>query len=158
MSIEANKTTVQRLFEGVNKKNLAIFDEVMAADFVSHAVPPGMPPNRESHKSALNLLFSAFPDYHVTIEDMIAEGDKVMARLTVEGTHKGDFFGIPPTGKHVTWAAVDIFRFADGKLVEYWLSTDSLGLLQQLRVNLLEIHKSTLCGTITSNSKKRKKQ
>jgi predicted ester cyclase len=66
---------------------------------------------------------------------MIAEGDKVMARLIVEGTQRGDFFGIPPTGKHVTWTAVDIFRFVDGKWVEYWLSTDSLGLLQQLRAS-----------------------
>ena len=134
MSIEQHKAIVRSMFEGINQGNLAVLDDFLAADFVTHAVPPGMPANGESHKRAVQLLHTAFPDYHVTVEDMIAEGEKVMARLTVEGTHRGDFFGIPPTGKHVTWTAVDIFCFADGKLVEYWLSTDSLGLLQQLRV------------------------
>jgi steroid delta-isomerase-like uncharacterized protein len=135
MSIEQNKAIVRRMFEGYNQGNLAILDDLMAADFVTHAVPPGMPPNGESQKCALRILHTAFPDYHVTVEDMIAEGDKVMARLTVQGTQRGDFFGIPPTGMHVTLSAVDIFRFVDGKLVEYWLSTDSLGLLQQLRAS-----------------------
>jgi steroid delta-isomerase-like uncharacterized protein len=135
MSIEQHKAIVRSMFEGINQGNLAVLDDYLAADFVTHAVPRGMPANGESHKRAVQLLHTAFPDYHVTVEDMIAEGDKVMARLTVEGTHRGDFFGIPPTGKHVTWAAVDIFRFADDKWVEYWLSTDSLGLLQQLRAS-----------------------
>ena len=138
MSIEQNKAIVQRMFEGINQGNLAILDDFLAADFVTHAVPPGMPANGESHKRAVQLLHTAFPDYHVTVEDMIAEGDKVMARLTVQGTQRGDFFGIPPTGKHVIWSAVDIFRFVDGKWVEYWLSTDSLGLLEQLRASSTE--------------------
>ena len=133
MSAKENEAIVRNAFEEVNEKNLAFIEEVMAPNFLSHALPPGMPPTRESHKQALNMLFTAFPDYHVTIEDIIADADKVAARLTVCGTHQGDFFGIPPTGKQVAWAAVDIFRIAEGKLVEYWLIADNLSLLQQLR-------------------------
>ena len=133
MSAEENEAIVRHVFEGVNEKNLAFIEEVMAPNFLSHALPPGMPPTRESHKQALNMLFTAFPDYHVTIEDIITNADKAAARLTVRGTHQGDFFGIPPTGKQVAWAAVDIFRIDEGKLVEYWLIADNLSLLQQLR-------------------------
>jgi steroid delta-isomerase-like uncharacterized protein len=134
MSKEENKTTVLKAFEAVNQQDLAAMDELMASDFYSHSVPPGMPPTRESHKQALSSLFSAFPDYHVTVEDMVAEADKVVARLTVRGTHRGNLFGaIPPTGKQVAWKAVDIFRLADGKIVEYWLVADNLELLQQLQ-------------------------
>jgi steroid delta-isomerase-like uncharacterized protein len=134
MSAEENKAIVRKAFEAVNQQNLAAMDELLASDFYSHSVPPGMPPNRESHKQALSSLFSAFPDYHVTVEDLVAEADKVVARLTVHGTHRGNLFGaIPPTGKQVSWKAVDIFRLADGKIVEYWLVADNLELLQQLQ-------------------------
>ena len=134
MSVEENKAIVRKAFEAVNQQNLAVMDELMASDFYSHSVPPVMPPTRESHKQALSSLFSAFPDYHVTVEDLVAEADKVVARLTVRGTHRGNLFGaIPPTGKQVAWKAVDFFRLADGKIVEYWLIADNLELLQQLQ-------------------------
>jgi steroid delta-isomerase-like uncharacterized protein len=134
MSVEANKAIVRKAFEAVNQQNLAAMDELMANDFYSHSVPPGMPPTRESHKQALSSLFSAFPDYHVTVEDLVAEADKVVARLTVRGTHRGNLFGvIPATGKQVAWKAVDIFRLADGNIIEYWLVADNLELLQQLQ-------------------------
>jgi predicted ester cyclase len=116
MSTEENEAIVRYVFEGVNEKNLAFIEEVMAPNFLSHALPPGMPPTRESHKQALNMLFTAFPDYHITIEDIITNANKAAARLTVRGTHQGDFFGID-----------------EGKLVEYWLIADNLSLLQQLR-------------------------
>jgi len=134
MSVETNKAIVRKAFEAVNQQNLAAMDGLMASDFYSHSVPPGMPPTRESHKQALSSLFSAFPDYHVTVEDLVAEADKVVARLTVRGTHRGNLFGvIPATGKQVAWKAVDIFRLADGNIVEYWLVADNLELLQQLQ-------------------------
>ncbi len=75
MSVETNKAIVRKAFEAVNQQNLAAMDELMASDFYSHSAPPGMPPTRESHKQALNSLFSAFTDYHVTVEDLVAEAD-----------------------------------------------------------------------------------
>ena len=80
------------------------------------------------------MYLTAFPDLYFTVEDLIAEGDKAVARLTVRGTQQGVFMGIPPTGKHVTVTAIDINRFAGGKSVEHWLNMDTLGLLQQLGV------------------------
>jgi len=80
------------------------------------------------------MYLTAFPDLHFTVEDFIAEGDKVVARLTVRGTQQGIFMGIPPTGKHATVTAIDINRMAGGKSVEHWLNMDTLGLLQQLGV------------------------
>ena len=80
------------------------------------------------------MYLTAFPDLHFTVEDLIAEGDKVVARLTVRGTQQGAFMGIPPTGKHVTVTGIDINRLAGGKSVEHWLNMDTLGLLQQLGV------------------------
>ena len=77
---------------------------------------------------------TSFPDFHVTSEDIIAEGDKVVSRWTASGTHKGELFGIPPTGKKATWKGISIYRFADGKIVEAWGDADFLGLLQQLGV------------------------
>ena len=80
------------------------------------------------------MYLSAFPDLHITVEDMIAEGDKIVARLTMRGTHQGAFLGIPPTGKQVTGTAIDINRITGGKSVEHWNNSDTLGLLQQLGV------------------------
>ena len=80
------------------------------------------------------MYLTAFPDLHFTVEDMIAEGDKVVARLTTQGTQTGPFLGIPPTGKHTSIGCIDINRMAGGKSVEHWLEMDTLGLLQQLGV------------------------
>jgi predicted ester cyclase len=80
------------------------------------------------------MYLTAFPDLHFTVEDIIAEGDKVVTRLTCRGTQQGAFMGIPPTGKQATVTAIDINRFAGGKSVEHWLNMDTLGLLQQLGV------------------------
>ncbi|HLZ36712.1 MAG TPA: ester cyclase [Mycobacteriales bacterium] len=77
---------------------------------------------------------SAFPDHHYTVEDVISEGDKFAVRLTASGTHLGDFFGIPPTGRHATWTETRIVRVVDGKVVDHWANTDSLGMLRQLGV------------------------
>lgn len=88
----------------------------------------------EGQKQINSMYATAFPDTHFMVEDMIAEGDKVVARLTIHATQRGAFMSLPPTGKHVTFTGIDIIRIAGGKLVERWAETDILGLLQQLGV------------------------
>jgi len=132
-STEANKASVRRLYDEVfNKKNRAAIDEFIDPSHVDHAAPPGTPGGLKGVKQTLTMYLTAFPDLHFTVEDIIAEGDKVVARLTVRGTQQGAFMGIPPTGKQTTSTAIDINRFAGGKSVEHWLNMDTLSLLQQL--------------------------
>jgi len=132
-STEANKASVRRFYEEVfNKKNRAAIDEFIDPSCVDHALPPGLPAGIEGSKQFITMYLTAFPDLHFTVEDLIAEGDKVVARLTVRGTQQGAFMGIPPTSKQTTSTAIDINRFVGGKSVEHWLNMDTLGLLQQL--------------------------
>lgn len=93
-----------------------------------------MTPDREGFKQFIKMVRDAFPDFHDTVEDLIAENDKVVLRVTCTGTHKGEFMGVPPTGKQVTVSAIAIYRFAGGKAVEHWNVTDRLSLMQQLGV------------------------
>ena len=135
MSTEANKTSARRFYDEVfNKKNRAAIDEFIDPNQVDHAAPPGTPGGLAGAKQTIGMYLTAFPDLHFTVEDMIAEGDKLVARLTVRGTQQGAFMGIPPTGKHVTVTAIDISRMAGGKSVEHWLEMDTLGMMQQLGV------------------------
>ena len=135
MSTEANKASVRRFYDEVfNKKNRAAIDEFIDPNHVDHAAPPGTPAGLKGVKQTLNMYLTAFPDLHFTVEDIIAEGDKVVARLTIRGTQQGAFMGIPPTGKQVTVTAIDINRIVGGKSVEHWLNMDTQGLLQQLGV------------------------
>lgn len=135
MSTEENKAVSRRFYEEViNQKNLAAIDEVAGENYVSHGFPPGLPPGREGLKVFISVFHAAFPDGHLSIDQMIAEGDTVAARLTFRGTHTGAFQGIPPTGKKVTVPATDIARFANGKLVEHWGGPDQMSLMQQLGV------------------------
>jgi steroid delta-isomerase-like uncharacterized protein len=135
MSTEANKAIVVQLYEEVfNKGNLDLTDKLVAPNAVTHdpQLPPGAPGGAPGLKAVVTMLRVAFPDDHHTIEDLIAEGDKVVARLTHSGTHQGAFLDLPPTGKHVSTTSIHIFRFADGQLVEHWASRDDIGLMQQL--------------------------
>jgi len=133
MSAEHNKAIARRFVEeGLNKGDLAALDEILAANYVNHNAAPGMPPNREGFKGLVTMVRQAFPDAHVTIEDIVAEGDRVVFRDTTRATHKGEFLGIPPTGKQATWAEMHIFRIADGKIVEHWHNEDMFSILQQL--------------------------
>ena len=133
--IERNKAVVRRFVEQVqNEKDAAAFDELNDPEFVNLSAPPGVPADREGGKMFLWTFFSAFPDCRFTIDDMIAEGDRVATKKTFTGTHTGDFAGIPPTGNHVTLQYVDILRLRDGKIVEHWLSMDQLSFMQQLGV------------------------
>lgn len=134
MSAE-NKARVRRSFEEVwNKRNPAAVDELVSPDYVDHSLPPELPPNREGLKQLFTMYQAAFPDTVMTIEDQVAEGDKVVTRWTARGTHKGDLMGIPPTGKEVTVTGIDISRFADGKEVEHWGQFDLMGMMQQIGV------------------------
>jgi len=136
MSIEENKAFMRRMYEEVhNKGNLAVIDEVTAVDFIDHdPMVAELPPGPEGVKQEFSMLRAAFPDLHVTVEDMVAEGDKVVSRLTMRGTHKGEFMGIAPTGKQITVAVIDILRIVGGKIVEHWNIVDNLGMMQQLSV------------------------
>jgi steroid delta-isomerase-like uncharacterized protein len=129
-----NKTVVHRVQELWNTGSLTIADEIHATDFVNH--DPGAPYVRdlETYKGFIAATRTGFPDFSVTVEEVIAEGDKVAVQWTARGTHQGDLSGIPPTGRQATWTTMTIYRFAEGKIVEAWWSKDMLGLLIQLGV------------------------
>ena len=133
MSTEDNKANVRRGFEAVNQKNLAVFDELLTPDVVFHNASTTMQ-GLEAYKQFLSMYMTAFPNLHFTIEDMIAEGDTVVARFTTRGTHQGNLMGIPPTGKQVSGTGMFIDRIVNGKAVEQWGNSDTLGLLQQLGI------------------------
>ena len=132
MSTEENKALTHRLYEAFNKSGTAALDQYCAPDFVDHGLPPGVPPTLEGAKMFLGMFFKAFPDIHITAEDMIADGDKVVAHAWFSGTHQGEFQGMPPTGKPVKVEAFDMLRIAGGKFVEHWGVLDALGMMQQL--------------------------
>ena len=132
---ERNKAVVRRFVEEVqNNKNWAVYDELNDPEFVNLSAPPGVPNDREGGKVFLGTFLNAFPDCRFTIDDMIAEGDRVATKKTFTGTHTADFAGIPPTGREVTLQYVDILRLRDGRIVEHWLSMDQLSFMQQLGV------------------------
>ena len=133
MTTENNKSIFLRLFEEVMKGNLAIADELIAEDYAQHSVF-GIPNGREGFKQFFMAFAAAVPDAQFVIEDVIVEGDKVVTRLTVNGTQTGALQGIPPTGKKFSMKGIDIFRVVDGKVVEHWDAVDQLGMLQQLGV------------------------
>jgi predicted ester cyclase len=133
---EENKALVRRFYEEIDQGNLAAMDELVAEDYVNHHPPPfpGLAPGLEGLKQAFKIFWEATPGHH-EIEDQIAEGDRVVTRLTAHGRHEGELPGpIPPTGKELHMPAVAIHRIADGKLAEHWSGTDELGLLVQLGV------------------------
>ncbi len=135
MSTEENKAIIRRyLEEAWNRGNVDIIDEVMAPNYARYMPGSDKPLSREGQKQRILAFRRAFPDWQLAVEDMIVEGDKVTFRMAGRGTHQGTFMGTPPTGKQVTVTAIDIARFADGKIVEQWGQMDMLGILQQLGV------------------------
>ena len=133
MSTEANKKVLRRFFEELfNTGDLSVADEIVALNYVNHNTIPGEPYGREGLKFFVTLLRTAFPDIHFTIDDQIAEGDKVATRLHFTGTHQGKFASVPATGKSVTATAINVQRMADGQIQETWLDWDALGLMHQL--------------------------
>ena len=130
MSTRATKALVRRYYDEVlNQRNLAVLDELLAPTFVSY-----LPTGAALPEQAIRMSHAAFPDLHVTIEDQIAEEDKVVTRYRAQGTHAADFAGIPATNKPLTVTAIHIHRVANGKLVEHWEAINLFGMLQQLGV------------------------
>jgi steroid delta-isomerase-like uncharacterized protein len=133
MGVQENKALYRRWFaEVASGGNLALADELLAPDYVLHF--PGMPQpvDGEGHKQLVMMFRAAFPDWTESIDDVIAEGDKVVIRVTGRGTHQGEFQGVGPTGRSVTATGIGIGRIENGRIAEAWAAYDALGLMQQL--------------------------
>jgi len=131
---EENKRAVQRLFDGVNARDFNALDTFFHTEYVNHNAFPGQTPGATGARIAVHDLLDGLPDISFTIEDVVAEGDKVVVRLTIRGTHKGNFRGVAPTGKSVVIDALEVFRMSGGKAIEGWMQWDMMGLMQQLGV------------------------
>jgi steroid delta-isomerase-like uncharacterized protein len=133
---ESNKNVVRRLFEEVwNKGNLQVTDELFTPNYAQHdASTPDVGRGPDSEKKRATLYRTAFPDIRLTVEDIIAEGETVVARWSCRGTHKGDLNGIAPTGKQFNVTGVSVARFTNGKMSEGFVNWDALSLMQQLGV------------------------
>jgi steroid delta-isomerase-like uncharacterized protein len=130
-----NEAGMRELYEYVNAGDVEGFADLIADDFVEHEETPGIPPTKEGVKQFFTAFIAAFPDLRMDVEDVIASGDKIVARVRVTGTHEGEFMGIPPTGKKIDIQTIDIIRVdAGGKAVEHWGVTDGLKMMQQLGV------------------------
>lgn len=134
MTSHTNEATLRRFYdEAFSKGKLRVVDELTDRNFVDHEPPPpGFKSGVEGLKQIIGALRTGFPDLGVAVNDLVSQGDKVWARTTVTGTHKGSFMNIPPTGKRISFEGMDIVRFSGGKAVEHWGVVDNLGLLTQL--------------------------
>ena len=129
----ANSALMKRFYEEVvNQGNLDLMDELISEDFVEHEEAPGMQAGREGVKEFFTMFRQAFPDLKFTVKDHVAKGDKVWSYITITGTQKGDFMGVPASGKKIDIAGFDIVRFKDGKAVEHWGLTDSMKMMEQI--------------------------
>ena len=132
---EQNKDLFRRMVDEVfTKGNVDLIDELLDPNMVEHSPVPGQEPGLDGFKKLVTMFRAAFPDLRSTVEDMIAEGDKVVGRMTTTGTHQGEFMGIPPTNKRFTMTEIHIVRMANGKAVEHWGIADDMGMMQQLGV------------------------
>src|SRR5438105_12157008 len=127
MSSEENKALVRRFYEEIDRGNLASMDELVGEEYLDHNPPPfpGLAPGRDGLKQAFRIFWNATPGRH-EIEDQVAEGDRVVTRLTAYGKHEGDLPGAPRTGNELKMTAIVIHRISDGKLVEKWSEKDVL--------------------------------
>ncbi len=132
MSIEQNKALVRKFEQLINTRDLDNALTLLSPNFADHTPAIGLPPGVEGVRVFFTMQFAAFPDSHSTSLDMIAEGDKVVHRMRTEGTHQGDFLGIPATGQRVSMTYIDIWRITEGKLAEHWVEADMMGMMQQL--------------------------
>ena len=131
MPAEENKALVRRAWEGVSQANLDVIEEVYTADLVWHE-PDEDIRGIEAARQFVAMYLDAFPDARITVEDMIAEGDKVVSRWTFRGTHQGKLFGIAPTGNQVTGTGITIHRFEGGRIAEEWEIPDNLTMMQKM--------------------------
>ena len=134
--LENNKATMRRLYQEVwNQGNFDILDEIVSPDYVGHLpTPPGAPSGREGLRWLIQMYRAAFPDIYVQVDDQIAEGDKVLTQITIQGTHQGQFMNVPPTNKNIRVTAMVVTRFKNNLNVEGWAELDRFGLMQQLDV------------------------
>lgn len=133
MTIEANKAVMQRFTEFINTASEKMATELVSPNAIFHV--PGRPePMRgpAGYLAIIGMMRSGFPDIQWTLEDTVAEADKVAARFTMRGTHQGAFFGVPPTGKKIEVQAMNFYRFSRGQIVEEYGQPDLLGLMQQI--------------------------
>ncbi len=139
MSAETNKEVVRRVIEeGTNRKNLAVFDELVSPSFVDHEAG-SEPGGSEGEKKLLTSVTQAFPDWRWDIQEMLAIDDKVITRYVARGTHRGEFMGAAPTGKEVSLTGINIVRLEGGKIVESWGNSDQLGWMRQIGVIPTEV-------------------
>ena len=134
MTTEQNKALVRQFEHFINTQDLDSALALLSPDFVDHTPAVGLPSGIEGVRAFFTMQLTAFPDSQTQSLDMIAEGDKVVHRMSGTGTHQGSFLGIPPTGKRVTWSFIDIWRVANGKIVEHWVEADMMSMMQQLGV------------------------
>jgi len=133
MSVEDNKALARRLYEAINTGNLDYIDGLISEDFVEHEGFPGLPTTGpEAPKAALGMFRAAFPDLQMTPDDIIGEGDKLVVRGTMSGTHKGELMGMPPTNKSFKIQFIDILEIHDGRGTAHWGVTDQAAMMQQL--------------------------
>ena len=131
MTATENAAIERRWIEAYNERNTADEEGMRSADYVANT--PGLPPfDNASWKQFIWGFSTSFPDLHLTIEDLVSEDGKVAARITFRGTQRGEFMGIPSTGKQVTFSSMEMNRVVGGKIAEHWVVVDMLGLLQQL--------------------------
>ena len=143
MSTEDNKALVRRFYDEVfNNKNMAGVDAFVAPNVIDHSLPPGAPGEIEGVRQTITMFLTAFPDLNLTLEDIIAEGDKVVVRWTMRGTHQGASLGMPPTGKQFTLPGISLLRLDGGMAAETWVSYDQLVMLQQLGLAPAPAHAS----------------
>jgi steroid delta-isomerase-like uncharacterized protein len=135
LSSEESKVIVRRFWGVWEEGNIDLVDELLAPDYVNHSpATPDQPTDPEGVKAVVGMFRDAMPDLRVIIEDMIAEGDKVVVRYTIEGTHEGELFGVPPTGQRLSIKSISVERVSEGKIREHWRITDGLDMMQQLGV------------------------
>lgn len=132
-TLDRNKAIYRRYIQQVfNEGRVEVLDEILAPSYVYHEAPPGTLPGADGIKQVVSMFRAAFPDLEIAIDDQIAEDDQVCSRATTRGTHQGEIFGIPATGKVVTMAGMTIVRIVDGQITDSWVKNDVMGLMNQL--------------------------
>lgn len=130
------KAAMRRIYDEVfNQGNVDVIDELLADDFMEHQeLPPGIPQGKGAPRAYTTMFRSAFPDFHMAVEEMLQDGNKVITRVRVSGTHKGEFMGIPPTDNKFDVSAIDIVEFRDGQAIGHWGVMEEARMMEQLGV------------------------
>jgi steroid delta-isomerase-like uncharacterized protein len=124
---------MRRYLDVFEQGNIELLDELLAPDYINHSpATPDLPTGPEGVKAVVTMFRSAIPDLRVVVDDMIAEGDKVATRYTLEGTHESELFGVPPTSRQLSIKSITVERVSDGRIRDHWRVTDELGMMQQL--------------------------